>query len=200
MGIRPGEATIKAEFAGQTSENALTFKVTEDLELDAIQVGPPSVTLVIGENTRLEAIGFLKGRQIGVVTEHPAIEWKSRSPETIRVEGALVSALEKGTGGVTAQFGTVISDPAEIRVVAEPPVAEQLTVQPASVTLHPGESVEVGRDVKVRRGDADLSRLAVVAPANSEVISYNESTRRLTAGLPGRTRVTVARGRTNRRT
>ena len=194
VGIRPGEATVKAEFAGQTAENTLAFKVTETLELDAIQVGPPSVTLGVGENTRLEAVGYLKGQAVGMVTEHPAIQWKSRSPDVVRVEGPLVSALAEGPGGVTAQFKNIISDPAEIRVVGNSGLTEQLTVQPASVTLYPGESVEVGRDVKVFRGDADLSRLATVSPANPDVISYDEATRRLTAGLPGRTRVTVVVG------
>ncbi len=194
VGIRPGEATVKAEFAGQSAEHTLTFKVTETLELDELQVGPPRVTLVVGENTRLDAVGLLKGRSIGIVTEHPAIEWKSRSPETVRVEGPLVSAMAQGTGGVTAQFNNIISDAAEVRVVGEGAITERLTVQPASVTLHPGESLEVGRDVKVLRGDGDLSRLATVAPANSAVVSYDEATRRLTAGLPGQTRVTVVVG------
>jgi hypothetical protein len=196
VGIKPGEATLKAEFAGQAAEKSLTFQVVEKLELDGIVVEPPSLTLSVNENTRLDAIGMLNGRPIGLVTDHPEITWTSSDPDVVKAEGPLLTALSQGTAGVTAGYQNLTSEPAAIRVLGEEDgvPADVLTLNPSAITLRPGESVEIGGGVSVLRGDADLSRQAVVAPANADIVTYDEATRRLTAGLPGKTRVTVAVG------
>lgn len=196
VAIRPGEATVTAEFNGMKAENTVKFQVTDKLELDSLVAGPPDVTLSINENTRLDAIGMLQGRRVGLVTDHPEITWKSSDASIAQTEGPLVTALSAGTAQVTAQFQSVTSNPVPIQVLGEGagPVADILTVTPASITLRPGESVQIGQGVRVLRGNADLSRQAIVAPANEDIVSYDEATRRLSAGLPGRTRVAVVVG------
>lgn len=193
VGIRPGEGTVVAEYAGQKSENKLTFNVTETLEVDAIQVGPPNVSLRVAETTRLDAVGFLQGEPIGIITNHPDVVWASQNPEIAKAEGPTVAGIAQGTTGVTATFKDVTSDSAEIRVIGDnTPLTDRLRVNPGAITLRPGASVAIGRGVKVFRGDAEFSQQAAVAPANSEIVSYNEDTHTLKAGLPGTTRVTFA--------
>ncbi len=196
VGIRPGEATIKAEFNGMPAENTVTFQVTDKLELDALEAGPPDVTLSINENTRLDVIGMLKGQRVGLVTDHPEITWKSSAANIVQTEGPLVTALAEGSAQVTAHFQSITSSPATIRVLGESegPPSDVLTVSPSAITLRPGESVQIGQDIRVLRGNADLSRQAIIASANADIVSYDESTKRLSAGLPGQTRVAVVVG------
>ncbi len=195
-GVSPGDVTLRATFNGESADNSLAIHVVEKLDLDAIVVQPASLTLAINENTRLEAIGMRDGRRVGAVTDHPAITWTSSNPDVVTAGGPLLTALSKGTAGITAGMQGVKSQPAQIRVLGadDPAPVESLTLTPSSITMRPGESVKIGRDIRVFRGNADMGLQAEVSPANVDIVSFDQSNRMLKAGLPGHSRVTVIVG------
>ena len=63
-----------------------------------------------------------------------------------------------------------------------------------AAAMRPSDSWLTTRGVRVFRGDADLSRQAKAASANAEIVSYDEETHTIKAGLPGTTRVNFAVG------
>ncbi len=193
-GVRPGSAVVKAEFNGLTTEAGLKFTVTENLEIDEIQLDPQQISLSVEENARLEALGFFQGRNVGVITDVPNLAWKSDADSIVATDGSLITALASGTAGVTAQLNNITSNKATITVAGEGGLAGSLQVSPPALTLRPGESREMGRDVKVQRGSADLTLQTRVSSANTNIVSYDQDTRMLKAGLPGRTRVTMIVG------
>lgn len=192
--IRAGEATVKAEFNGKTTENELRFNAIDEFKIDRIALTPSRVNLTTNESTRLVAEGFLGGRSVGIITDRSGIEWISADENIAAIQGPTVTALSPGTTQVTAKLDDVVSNPVEVAVTRSGIPGGILKVEPSIVTLQPNESVEVGRNVRVFRNDTDMSRQAAVSSANSDIVSYDEATGSLKAGSPGKTRVTFVVG------
>ncbi len=196
VGIQPGQATIRAEYLGVKSENALHLQVVAELDVDAIQLTPSSLTLGVHETATIDAVGFKNGQRVGVVTDHPSLQWMSSNSGVVLATGSVLAGVADGTATVTARAGAVVSDPGVAVSVVGPtaPVGKELQISPERLVLRTGESVHVGSDVFVRRDGGDFSEQAVVTATPSSIVAYDPETRTLSGVSPGRGRVTFVVG------
>ncbi|MBI5760754.1 MAG: hypothetical protein HZA46_19720 [Planctomycetales bacterium] len=197
IGTHPGDIKFTASYDGVEATEPLPIIVVAELDVDEIRVTPATVKMAVGETAGLSAEGFLKGRSVGVLTDHPGIVWKARESgePVLQLSGSLVTGVRAGQAGVTAQVGSIVSSVADVTVVdSADGIAEPLVVSPERLRMQVGESRVVGSDVKVTRGGVDLSSQAEVSPANRRVVVFQPDQRTLVASAPGRSRVTYSAG------
>ena len=195
VGLSVGSGIVEASYQGMTTDPDLRLDVTGDHKLDRIEVGPAATTLTIGEAVTLRATGFVGGHSIGDVTDWADLVWKSRTPNVLRADGPSVSALAPGRGGITAQLGPIISEPAEVTVVADATgLAGTPLKAPAQIDILVDQTLHLGDDVPVTRGEADVSASVGVTVAAPDLLGFNERSRTLTGRAPGRTDVVFTLG------
>jgi hypothetical protein len=195
-GERPGTATVRAEYRGVRSESSLLVEVTERLNVDKIQLEPASIELPVGETAQVEAVGSLGGKPVGAVSWLNKVEWKSRNPELIRVDGPMVTAIKPGRAGVTAQAGSVVSNVLEVKVVAAGAShPAELRLLPDHLVLRVGESKKLGMDVKVTRSGIDVSKRAEAAVTDPEIAEFHPRSRLLVGRRAGESEVQFSLGK-----
>ena len=190
-GLRAGQSVVQAEFDGVHSQQGLDVTVTAAVDADEIRITPATVAIWPGETVTLQAEGYKGGKSIGSLSGLGKVEWKSAAPDVVRAAGPAITGLQAGEGSVTAQLGSVLSQPARIKVGE---ITEPLTIDPGLLQMRAGESRQVGRDVIVARGKLDLSDQCRVTPAEAGIVAYEPETHSLRALQPGVTPVTFATG------
>ena len=192
VGVRPGQTTVQAEFDGVHSQKGLGVTVSGQVEIDQIVLRPSPATILPGETVTLEAIGQKGGKSVGSLAGFGKVVWKSADERIARISGPTVTGAKLGQTTVTAQFGSVTSQPAVVEVVDS--VADRLTIDPRRIEMVVGESRQIGSDVIVSRGNVDVSRLCSVGCSPSSVVEYRRDTNSLVAVAPGVAVVAVACG------
>lgn len=192
VGVRSGQTTVQAEFDGVHSQKGLGVTVTGEVEIDQIVLRPSPVTILPGETLNLEAIGQKGGKSVGSLAGFGKVVWKSANEQIVRAAGPAVTGVKLGQTSVTAQLGSITSQPATVEVVES--VADRLTVDPRRIEMVVGESRQIGSDVVIQRGNADVSRLCSIACSPQNVIEHRRDTNSLVAVAPGVAVVAVACG------
>ena len=192
IGVRPGETLVHAAFDGVPTEKGLGVTVTQDVDLDKIRLHPAPVEMLPGETVTMDAEGLKEDKSIGVITGISGLAWKSDNEGAVGVSGPSVTGLKLGQGNVTAQFGSVTSEPAHVSVVDS--IDAELAVDQDVIQMRVGESRRIGTDLVVRRGGTDFSRQCEVTPAVPNVVRYAPETHSLVGVSPGVSAVTFAWG------
>jgi len=192
MGVRPGATVVHAQFDGVATQKGLGVTVTQDVDLDKIRLDPAPVEMLPGETVAMDAEGFKQDKSIGVITGIPGLSWKSDNEEAVGANGPSITGLKLGQGNVTAQFGSVTSEPAQVSVVDS--IDAALAVDQDVMQMRVGESRRIGTDLVVRRGGTDFSRQCDVTSAVPNVVRYAPETHSLVGVSPGVSAVTFAWG------
>ena len=72
-----------------------------------------------------------------------------------------------GEANIAARFGSLTSQPAKVKVVEA--IADPLRTDPKTIRLRVGEEAQLGDDVAVFRGDADVSQLCKMTSSAARV-------------------------------
>ncbi len=192
VGLRAGQTTIEAEFEAVRSKQPLAVEVLGELDVDELRIEPARITMLSGETIISDVVGYKEGRNIGVISGLGAIEWQSSDPAVARAGGSSITGLALGTASITAALGEVISAPVEVHVVDT--LTDTLAVDPRVIRIREGQSVRIGTELAVYRGDIDLSRQCDVRPALPEVVQYIPQTHSLLGRAPGASAVAFTFG------
>jgi hypothetical protein len=184
VGLRPGKTDVSAEFDGVKTTTSLAAVVTADVQADKIVAEPEEVKMLRKEMYPMRAVGYNKGKSIGILNDLPGVSWQSSAP-VVKMDGSAANAIDLGTAQVTAKFGTLAATPAAVNVLAT--IEDRLKIAPAPLHLRVGESVRVGADVQVFRGDLDMSHQCLVAVAPAGPVDWLADNRVLVGRRPGRT-------------
>jgi len=192
IGVRPGETTVSAEFDGVSTKQPLQAVVTANVDVDRLAIVPTPITILPGETIPIDVVGYKNGRSVGVLTGLGGVSWQSGNPQIARVDGSSVTGVALGQGTVTAQLGGLLSQPAPVNVVGS--IAGSLVIDPQRLRLGVGQSMQIGTQVTILRGDMDLSRQCSVTSALPDVVQYVPQTHSLVGISPGASPVTFAAG------
>jgi hypothetical protein len=192
LGVRPGKAVVKAEYNGVPTDTGLEVQVSAEPDLDQIRLRPAPVSILPGETVPMEAVGYDGGKSVGIINRLGDLTWKSDNPAVVGVDGPAVTGLKLGKGNVTAALGTVASEPAAVNVVES--IADALVVDQPRIAMRVGEQRQIGSDVSLHRGQADLSSQVDVASSAPNVVQYDPQTHSLKATAPGVSTVTFSAG------
>jgi hypothetical protein len=183
VGVRPGQTQVHAEYNGVAAKQPLGAEVTAQVDVDRIQLTPSPLSMLRGETIAIGAVGYKNGKSVGIITGLGNLSWRSSNPQVAKVDGPAVTGVGLGQSSVTAQLGPLTSQPAAVSVVDA--IAGGLTVEPKVVRMRVGESVRLGADLTVFRGDMELSAQCNVTPALPNVVRYVPETRSLVGIAPG---------------
>jgi uncharacterized protein YjdB len=183
VGVTPGTANVYGKFGGLRTDSPMKVEVLATDSVQALQLLPESSNLKVGETARLRAIALVAGQSAGEITSLPGLEWKSRSPDVVASSGPIVTAVSPGKGGVTAQLDSLVSSVAEIAVAKASNQIARASLRPARLTMRVGERKELGRDVRVTRGELELNRIANAKVDDEDVVKVDG--RWLIAVAPG---------------
>ena len=174
------------------SKTPLEAVVSAGVEADEIRAVPAAMTLLPGETMPIHAIGYKNGKSIGDVSGAGKVAWQSDNKRTVRIEGEAITALRPGEANVAARFGSLTSQPAKVKVVAA--IADSLRTDPKTIRLRVGEEAQVGADVAVFRGDADVSQLCKMTSLRPGCVRCLPETRSLLGVSPGVSEVAFTLG------
>jgi hypothetical protein len=112
--------------------------------LIGIGVTPMNPKVTLGEELQLVATGFYNDQRTVQITD--SVTWSSSDPTVLAVEGGLDregigTTLGAGRAIVTASYFEIESNVTVVTVTEA--LVEELVVQPASVQVHVGESVQM---------------------------------------------------------
>jgi uncharacterized protein YjdB len=190
VGVAPGTTNVYAKFGGLRTDSPMKVDVLASDSVQDLQLLPESSSLKVGETARLRAIAVVGGQSVGEITRLPGLQWKSRSPDVVASSGPTVTAVSPGKGGVTAQLGSLVSSVAEITVAKASNQIARASLQPTRLTMRVGERKELGREVRVIRGELQLDEIANAKVDNESVVKLDG--RWLIAVAPGNATLNVA--------
>ncbi len=157
--------------------------VTQGLEADEICVVPAPITILRGETVGLGVIGKKMGKSIGNITGISHVTWQSDNPQIARIEGPAVTGVKTGQANLTASVGSMTSRPATVSVVDA--ISDRLRADPNGLRLIVGQSVRIGSDMAISRGDMDVSDMCDVRSLRPECVRYVPETKSLVGLAPG---------------
>ena len=192
IGVRPGRTSVTAEFDGVRSKTPLEAVVSAGVNADEIRVAPAVVTMLPGETMPIRAIGYKNGKSIGNLAGAGKVVWQSDNERAARVDGTAIAAMGLGEASINARFGSLTSQPVKVKVVAA--IADQLRTDPKTIHLHVGEEAQLGEDLSVLRGDADVSQRCTMTSSRPECVRCLPETKSLAGVSPGVSQVTFALG------
>lgn len=192
VAVRPGTTRVSAEFEGVASKESLEVEVLDRLDIDELRLTPSPARMLRGETLHMEATGYKQGRSVGILSAMPGMSWTSDRPEVVQAAGPVLSAAGLGSARVSAMLGSVKSSPAEVEVVDT--IGEALVADPPALRIGVGQAVQLGVDLKVYRGQVELSRQCRVTPALDAVVRYDPISRSLVGVSPGGSAVALAAG------
>ena len=192
LGLRPGSTEVTAEFQGMSSQKPLKVDVSAEVEIDRIAIEPGSVPLRPGETYELHAIGYKEGKSVGEITGLGNLTWTSSKPEVARISGSAVIASGLGQSEVTVARKGLTSQPAQVTVSNT--IAGELRVEPKKIEMFLGESQQLGEQIKVLRGDLDVSQQATAVPESPGVVRFDPATRTLHAERAGEVPLGITMG------
>jgi hypothetical protein len=189
-----GDAELGAEFNGVSTTQNLRFKVVKDVELTSLEISPSSVRLGLGQSASLRVTGFVgKGNeryQVGDVTSLAILKFASDKPEVVKGDSPTLTGLTVGKATITATAGGV-SAKVDAEVVAADSISGDLTVLPRVLRLRVGESQQLGSDVRVYRGGADVTDQVGVESISDDLVRYHRSSRSFEGISPGEAEISL---------
>ncbi|HEV7283119.1 MAG TPA: hypothetical protein VGN57_23130 [Pirellulaceae bacterium] len=198
-GERPGSATVSASYLGVTSENTLAVQVGESPEsVRRLELSPDQIGLMVGESTLLSLRGDAgvgdEAASLGDLTARTDVSWTSENEEVATVAAGYVRAIGAGETVIVAALNGVEAR-CRVRVAAADEGTDQpLTVMPGALRLRVGESLTLGREVTVHRGEIDFSGAVEAAVSDPGVLQFDAVRRAFTGSSVGRTRVAFSQG------
>jgi hypothetical protein len=193
IGVRVGATDVSAEYDGVHSQAPpLKAEVLAGVDIDRLAIDPSAVIMRPGETSGLKAIGYKNGKSVGDLTGLSGMEWQSTNAHVARVNGPSVVGAALGQAAVTVRHAGTTSPPAPVTVTDS--ITDALKVEPKTITLHVNESLQIGSDISVSRGDMDVSRQCEVTPELAGVVDYNRLTGTLTGRRVGHVPVAFALG------
>ena len=195
VGKKPGAALLAATYNGVTTTDHLRFNVVDDAALTDLSVSPESHQLNVGESVTLRVTGFVGDAEnrmaIGDITALSEIQFQSDQPSVVRADGPTLTGLAVGNAKVTVVAGNV-STAIDVEVVPQDDLHDEpLAVSPRGLRIKVGESKLLGRDVVVRRGDADLSDQVDADSSDPETVRYHRVDRSVEGITAGRATLTL---------
>ena len=191
LGVRKGSTEISAEYDGIKTTAPLKAEVLGEVDIDKLVIDPSPVVARPGETFELKAIGYKNGKSIGDITALGGLTWKSSKPDVARVTGPSVSAVSLGAADVTVERGAV-KGTAAVNVTNT--INGDLRVDPKQIVMHVGESLRLGADINVFRGEMNVSDNCEVVPESPGVVTYLLETKALVARNEGSVPVGIAVG------
>ena len=151
-GVRIGSTRIVAAADAVTAEVTVTVRAPE---LASLEIRPPSLSLLVGDSSRLSAVGrTLAGADVVGLP----IVWSSENTATAQVDATgLVSAVAPGETRVRAQFGTLS---ASIPVVVRAVPAATVTVEPSTVSLLTNDTTRLRATARAAGGQVLVKTFA----------------------------------------
>jgi serine/threonine-protein kinase len=142
-GFRPGSATIRVAFGGQTRD--VSFQVSR-VEVAAVRIHPRPTVLEAGETVRLQAQA---SDRLGSPLAGRVVTWTSTHPDIVAVgpDGTL-RGVAPGQARISAAVGGGFTG-FDVRVAPVNVVAVRL--EPAALTLKVGESGQLRAQVQGHR-------------------------------------------------
>ncbi len=192
IGVRPGRTSVTAEFDGVQSKTPLEAVVSAGVDADEIRVAPTAATLLPGETLPIRAIGYKNGKSIGDISRAGKVAWQSDNEQTARVDGTAIAALRPGEANIAARFGSLTSQPAKVKVVEA--IAAPLRTDPKTIRLRVGEAAQIGEDVSIFRGDADVSEQCKMTSLRPDCVRCLPETQSLVGVSTGTSQVAFALG------
>lgn len=181
-GIAAGEATITAEFDGETATATLTVS---SVDVESISLSLDESTIGDVDSTGVTVMAQLSDGSTQDLTDQAAITTSDATVAT--VDGGTVLGQGPGEVTVTAEVGTA-SDSATLTVEATPVESLDLSVDAESV--EEGESTGLSVTATYVDGaTADVTDEVGLSPSNASVVTVEGGT--ITGETPGDTDVTV---------
>jgi len=141
-----------------------------------IGVGPQNPTVTLGEEVQFNATGFYSDQSTRNITD--TVDWYSSSPSTVSVSNSLDSegqgqTLGAGQSMVYAEFGGLASN--EVRVSVTQANVDDLSLSPASVSLHQGQTIQLQAEASFSDGShGNVSGSILWMTDNPTVATVNE--------------------------
>jgi len=193
IGVRTGTTQVSAEYDGVKSrEPPLRAEVLGTVDIDKLVIEPAPLSIRPGENVGLRAIGYKNTKNIGDITGLGGIQWKSGNEQIARTNGPTVQGVSLGQTALTAARGTVSSEPCDVLVTDS--ITDNLRLEPKTIVLGEGQSVRIGSDVQVFRGDLDVSQQCYVVPELPGVVKWVPENRSLVGERAGTVPVGIGVG------
>jgi hypothetical protein len=191
IGVRTGSTEVSAEFENIKTTIPLKAEVLGEVDIDKLVIDPSPMVARPGETYELKAIGYKNGKSIGDITALGGLTWKSSKPEVARMTGPSLSAVGLGAADVTVERGAIKgSTPVNVTNTID----GDLRVDPKTIVMHVGESLRMGSDVNVYRGEMNVSENCEVVPESPGVVVYVPETKSLVAKNEGRVPLGIAVG------
>ncbi|MFL5606534.1 MAG: beta strand repeat-containing protein, partial [Gemmatimonadaceae bacterium] len=180
--VTPGGATITA--TSESKSGSATVTVTP-VPVSSVTVAPATKSLVVGTTATLTAT--VKDANGTIVTDRP-VTWSSSSPAVAAVSPAgKVTALSVGSATIAAtsegKTGT-----AAVTVVPVP--VASVAVQPATASLHVGQTASLSATVTDANGTVVTDRPVAWTSSNNAVATVS-TTGIVTALAPGSATITA---------
>jgi hypothetical protein len=191
----PGTASVGAEFAGLKAPETIAVQVVDDFEIDGIRVEPADAEIAIGEAVSFAAIGLRAGQDVADMTDDPRIKWvavDAADSEVLSGMGPSFTGQAAGDSQVLARLDALKSNPIKVSVRENP--TSPLVVIPVQLTLQGGENAVVGTDVRVMRGDVDVTNQCQVRSLEETVVGHDPVANALIGGAAGASQVVFTLG------
>lgn len=189
-GIAVGNATITASFKAITSQSAI-ISVT-DATLSGIAITPADVSLAIGPNTYLSAIGtYSDGSSFDISSQ---VTWTSASPTTATVglHTGTVTGVTVGSTSVYASMGGITSSVTKITITDA--TLSSITIT-ADATLAKGTNTLLSATGIYSDGTtADLTTMVTWTSADPSIATVESHTGSVVGTAIGTTTVSAALG------
>lgn len=188
-GLNEGQGELRAAFGA--AEDFVPVVVTP-VPLEAIELIPPTATVPVNGEFQLTALGrFANGTLLNITD---TLTWDSDDPGVARVDGGLLTGVDRGETLVNARLGDIVGQ-AQVRVTGEQ--VAQLSISPSTIELAAGaqgflrasavlsgsEAADVTNEANWRSDDEDIVTV--------DVLGENA---RLQGLRPGTTRVRATYG------
>ncbi|TVQ90752.1 MAG: hypothetical protein EA397_11775 [Deltaproteobacteria bacterium] len=178
--------------AGAPLDTQQTDPDTDDplSELVGILISPERITLPLGDEVQLKATGLRADRTTSDLTF--AVTWTSSAPETVEVSNRLdregiAQGVQTGSAEIVASMGSIESPPARAQVTEASLVG--LTVQPSSVTIEQGRTVQLSAEAGFSDGTRSDASSQALWSTDDPGVATLASGGRLTAVRAGTTSI-----------
>lgn len=191
--LRPGTATIQAQYKGVATSEGLQMEVIGDLPPEySLEIQPASLEVPVGETRSFRVEGFQgtgdDRRSLGDVTNGAALKWSIDTPDVAQLSGPDLTGLTPGSATVTVRAGDA-SGSAAVVVLPEPRPGQvdehRVVIQPDSISLMEGETVFLETGVTITQGGAAVGNRFQAVSSDPSIFSYNPNNRSISGVSQG---------------
>lgn len=190
-----GGGACTPQGSSSESSDSIATSETPEAALVGILISPERVTLPLGQEIQFTATGLRADRTTTDLTY--AVTWSSSDSGVVEVSNSLDregrgSGVQLGSAEIIARLGDLESAPSRVKVSEASLVG--LTIQPSSVTIEQGRTVQLAAEAGFSDGSrSDASSQALWITGDPSVATL-ASGGRLSAAGAGRTSVSAQWG------